>query len=283
MNDNDGGLKDILTSHGFRFSKSMGQNFLIDPHIPERIAEESGITDDMHVLEIGPGIGALTKHLCRRAGFVTAIELDKALPPILAETLAAFPNHEIISGDALKLDIAELMQRKSEYTRFAVCANLPYNITAPILAKLLECGIFESLTVMVQREVAMRMTAKPGTSDYGAFTVFINYHTNPQRLFDVPPGCFMPAPKVTSSVVRMVTKPQPPEIHDRDKFLKVVKASFSQRRKMLVNTLMPICGGMTKNEVTKIVTACGINAQARGETLGIPEFAALARVIFPEK
>ena len=278
-----GDIKDILARHGFRFSKSMGQNFLVDPFVPERIAEESGISSDMHVLEIGPGIGALTRHLCECAGFVTAIELDKALPPILAETLAGYPNHEIISGDALKLDIAELMRRKPEYTRFAVCANLPYNITAPIIAKLLECGIFESVTVMVQREVAHRMAAKPETSEYGAFTVFINYHTKPQKLFDVPPGCFMPAPKVMSSVVRMETIPQPPEIEDKDKFFKVVKASFSQRRKMLVNTLMPICGGLTKDEVTKIVTDCGINAMARGETLGIPEFAALAKAIFPEK
>ena len=280
MSDNDVGMRDILARHGFRFSKSMGQNFLVDPYIPERIAEESEISADMHVLEIGPGIGALTRHLCERAGFVTAIELDKSLPPILAETLADYPNHEIIPGDALKLDIAELMLRKSEFTRLAVCANLPYNITAPIIAKLLECGIFETVTVMVQREVANRMAAKPGTSDYGAFTVFVNYYAAPQKLFDVPPGCFMPAPKVTSSVVRMETHPQPPEIEDKDKFFKVVKAAFSQRRKMLVNTLMPICGGLNKDEVIKIVTDCGINAMARGETLGIPEFARLARALF---
>ena len=276
-------IKDILARHGFRFSKSMGQNFLVDPNIPERIAEESGISTDMHVLEIGPGIGALTKHLCEYAGFVTAIELDKALLPILAETLAEYPNHEIIEGDALKLDITELMQRKPEFSRLAVCANLPYNITAPVIAKLLECGIFESVTVMVQREVAHRMAAKPGTPDYGAFTVFINYHAKPEKLFDVPPGCFMPAPKVTSSVVRMETQPQPPEIEDADKFFKVVKASFAQRRKMLVNALMPICGGFTKDEVTKIVTDCGISATARGETLGIPEFSALSKALFPEK
>ena len=275
-------IKDILARHNFRFSKSMGQNFLVDPNIPERIAEEAGISPDMHVLEIGPGIGVLTRHLCEYAGFVTAIELDKALLPILAETLAEHPNHEIISGDALKLGLAELMRRKPEFTRFAVCANLPYNITAPIIAKLLECGIFESVTVMVQREVAHRMTAKPGTSDYGAFTVFINYHTKPEKLFDVPPGCFMPAPKVTSSVVRMETQAQPHEIEDKDKFFKVVKAAFAQRRKTLVNTLMTISGGLNKAEMTRIVTDCGINALARGETLGIPEFAQLAKTLFPE-
>lgn len=283
MSNTGESVKEILTRHGFRFSKSMGQNFLVDPNIPVRIAEESLISSDIHVLEIGPGIGALTRQLCCVAGFVTAIELDNSLMPILEETLSDYPNHEIISGDGLKLDIEALMKRKPEYERFAVCANLPYNITAPIIAKLLECGIFESLTVMVQREVAARMTAKPGTSDYGSFTVFVNYYTNPQKLFDVQPGSFMPAPKVVSAIVRMETKPQPPEVLDKDKFFMVVKAAFAQRRKTLVNALMPICGGYSKDDVTQIVTACGINALARGETLGIPEFARLAKMLFPEK
>ncbi|NLB29552.1 MAG: 16S rRNA (adenine(1518)-N(6)/adenine(1519)-N(6))-dimethyltransferase RsmA, partial [Clostridiales bacterium] len=276
MNRGDGGIREILARHGFHFSKSMGQNFLTDPNVPEKIAAAAGIFPDMHALEIGPGIGALTRHLCERAGYVTAIELDRALPPILAETLADYSNYEIVSGDALKLDIAELMRRKPEYTRFVVCANLPYNITAPVITRLLECGIFESVTVMVQREVAQRMAALPGTKAYGAFTVFVNYHAKPDILFDVPPGCFMPAPKVMSSVVRLETQPPPPEICDKSEFFRVVKAAFAQRRKTHVNALGSI-GGLSKDEVTRIVTDCGIDALARGETLGVPEFASVAK------
>lgn len=275
--------REILERHGFRFSKSMGQNFLVDPHIPERIAEAAELTSDMHVLEIGPGIGALTRHLCERAGFVTAIELDKALPPILSEVLSEYKNFEVISGDALKLNIVEIMRRKPEYTRFAVCANLPYNITSPVIAELFECGIFESITIMIQREVACRLAAKPGTGDYGAFTVFVNYHAEVQKLFDVPPGCFMPQPKVTSSVVRLVPQPPPPEIADKDKFFRVVKAAFSQRRKTLVNAIGGITSGLTKNELTNVVLSCGIDSRARGETLGIPEFARLTKALFPDK
>jgi 16S rRNA (adenine1518-N6/adenine1519-N6)-dimethyltransferase len=268
-------IKELLARHGFRFSKSMGQNFLTDAEIPERIAEAARLTRETHALEIGPGIGALTASLCRRAGFVTAVELDAALLPILSETLRDFENYEIVRGDALKLGLRELMARRNE-PRLAACANLPYNITAPAVAALLEAGIFETVTVMVQREVARRFCARPGTADYGAFTVFVNYHADTEALFDVDPESFMPAPKVVSSVVRMTPRAPEAEIGDELFFFRVVKAAFSQRRKTLVNALAS--GGFgTKDAIFNAVADCGIEPLARGETLGITEFAELAR------
>ncbi|MDR0838546.1 MAG: 16S rRNA (adenine(1518)-N(6)/adenine(1519)-N(6))-dimethyltransferase RsmA [Oscillospiraceae bacterium] len=270
-------IRALLARHGFRFSRSMGQNFLIDPEIPERIADAAGLDARTHVLEIGPGIGALTAALCRRAGFVTAVELDGALLPMLDETLADCPNREIIRGDALKRDIAELMARRPELPRKVAAANLPYNITAPAIAALLECGAFEAVTLMVQREVAHRITAKPGTKDYGAFTVFVRFHADAQLLFDVPPESFLPAPKVTSSVVRLIPRAQPEEVADADFFFRVVKAAFAQRRKTLVNALAAGGFGLSKDAIGEVVTGCGIGALARGETLGIPEFAEIAK------
>ncbi|MDR0445944.1 MAG: 16S rRNA (adenine(1518)-N(6)/adenine(1519)-N(6))-dimethyltransferase RsmA [Oscillospiraceae bacterium] len=271
-------IKALLARHKFRFSKSMGQNFLINPEIPERIADSARLARDTHVLEIGPGIGALTAELCRRAGFVTAVELDTALLPILEETLQKCENYEIVRGDAMKLGIRELMTRRGE-TRLAACSNLPYNITAPAIAAMLEAGVFESITIMVQREAARRVCALPGTPDYGAFTVFINYHADAEALFDVPPESFMPAPKVTSSVVRLTPHAPPPEIEDADFFFRVVRAAFAQRRKTLVNALVSGGFGLPKDAAADMLTAEGIDVLARGETLGIPEFAALARRI----
>ena len=198
-------LKDIQSlpnRHGFHFSKAMGQNFLIDAAVPQAIAEGCGADESCAVLEIGPGIGCLTAQLARRAGKVAAVELDKRLPPVLEETLAEYDNVHVISGDILKLDIPALVQEEFGTLRPLVCANLPYNITTPVLSALIDSGCFESLTVMIQKEVAQRICAAPGTGDYGAFSVYMQFHTEPEILFDVPPHCFTPQPKVTSAVLR---------------------------------------------------------------------------------
>ena len=189
------------------------------------------------MLEIGPGIGPLTVQLARRAAKVAAIELDRTLYPILAETLAPYPNAEVVPGDAMKLDLAALVSDKFSGLTAIACANLPYNITTPVLTALIEAGCFASITVMIQREVARRICARPGTGDYGAFSVFCQYHTDPELLFDVPPDCFIPAPKVTSSVLRMVPRPAPEEVDDPEDFFRVVRAAFAQRRKTLLNGL----------------------------------------------
>jgi 16S rRNA (adenine1518-N6/adenine1519-N6)-dimethyltransferase len=281
LEQNEYSLKDLLFRHGFRFSKSMGQNFLIDRSIPERIAEGSGIDGTFGVLEIGPGIGALTAALSRRAAAVVAVELDKNLLPILEETMAGYKNVRIISGDILKLDIANTVRTDLPGLRPAVCANLPYNITTPVLTALTETRVFESITVMVQREVARRMAAPPGSSDYGAFSVFVRYHSEPRILFDVPPDAFIPQPKVTSSVVTMVMrKTKPEQVGSEEMFFRVVRASFAQRRKTLVNGLLSAFGErLTKETLIGILAGCGLSPLIRGETLGIPEFARIARVL----
>lgn len=271
-------MRALLGSHGFKFSKSMGQNFLIDANIPEKIVRLSGINQDYGVLEIGPGIGALTALLSGVAGKVTAVELDEKLLPILSETLSGRTNVEIVQGDILKLNIPALVNEKMPGLKHCVCANLPYNITTPTLTVLIESGIFESITVMVQREVALRMCAKAGTSDYGAFSVFINYHTQPEILFDIPPECFMPRPKVYSSVITMKTRPKPLlEPNDEVKFFRVVRAAFGQRRKTLVNALHAVFGEkMSKDDITAIVTQCGFDYRVRGETLNLEAFMRLS-------
>ena len=271
-------IKELLARHGFRFSKSMGQNFLIERSVPERIAEMSGIDESWGVLEIGPGIGALTVQLAQRAGKVVSVELDKALPPLLKESLAGCDNVKIISGDILKTDIYELVQSEFAGRRLCVCANLPYNITTPVLTKLMDTGLFEFLTVMIQKEVAKRITASPGAADYGAFTVYANYHSHPEILFDVSPSCFMPQPKVTSSVIKLTRREKPECVRDEKLFFKVVRASFAQRRKTMVNGLASVFP-MTKEELTDIIKQCGFDEKVRGETLGIPEFALIANMI----
>ena len=190
-------IRALLGRHGFRFSKSMGQNFLIEGWVPRDIAEASGAGPDTGVLEIGPGIGPLTVQLARRAAKVAAIELDRTLYPILAETLAPYPNAEVVPGDAMKLDLAALAADKFSGLTPIACANLPYNITTPVLTALIEAGCFASITVMIQREVALRICAAPGSSDYGAFSVFCQYHTQPELLFEVGPECLLPAPSLS--------------------------------------------------------------------------------------
>ena len=271
-------IKQLLERHGFRFSKSMGQNFLIDGSVPERIAEMSGIDKSFGVLEIGPGIGALTQHLCALAGKVTAVELDKSLPPLLDESLAQFDNVEIVTGDILKTNIPELVRTKMPEMRYAVCANLPYNITTPVLTALIQAGIFESITVMIQREVARRICAAEGDEDYGAFSVYAQYHTEPELLFDVPPSCFMPQPKVYSSVIKMtVRREKAAAVKDEELFFKTVRASFAQRRKTLVNGLFSgFSGKLTKPQVIQVLNDCGLDEKVRGEKLSIAQFARIA-------
>lgn len=278
---NEKDLGRLLSRHGFRFSKAMGQNFLIDSSVPECIAEGAGIDKTHFVLEIGPGIGALTAALCRRAGKVVSVELDNRLLPLLQETLADYDNSKIISGDILKLDIGRLVREENPGLRSVVCANLPYNITSPVLTALMETQLFESITVMVQREVARRICAAPGTPDYGAFSVYVGYHAQPEILFDVAPDCFVPQPKVTSAVVTLVMRTAPPEgIDDEALFFRVVRASFAQRRKTLVNGLEAAFGSaLSKQTLKEIIADAGFDVQIRGEALALQDFAAVARRI----
>ena len=273
-------IREILGKNGFRFSKSMGQNFLIDPSVPLRIAEEAGIGPDTGVLEVGPGIGCLTSCLAPGAGKVVCLELDTALRPILARTLEEYGNVEVVYGDALKTDLPSLAAEKFAGLRPVVCANLPYNITSPLITAFLEAGCFETITVMVQKEVARRMAAKPGTADYSAFSVLVQWYAQPELLFDVPPHCFMPAPKVTSSVIRLQKRADPPaEVPDTALFFRTVRAAFSQRRKTLVNALGAGFGTLSKQQLADIIASCSFDERVRGEALSIPEFAKLAQAL----
>ena len=272
--NNSKSMKGLLESHGFKFSKSMGQNFLIDANIPEKIVRLSEITKEYGVLEVGPGIGALTRELSLAAGMVTCVELDETVLPILAVELEGFENVKVIQGDILKADINKLLNDNFSGYKPCVCANLPYNITSAAVSKLIDSGQFEFITVMVQREVALLMCASPKSSDYSAFSVYINYFTKPSILFDVPPECFMPRPKVHSAVVKMKMRDTLPLGQDDQKrFFKVVKAAFGQRRKTLVNALYSTYSRTkSKEEITEIITSCGFDPKIRGETLGIDEF-----------
>ncbi len=271
-------IKALLERHGFHFSKSMGQNFLIESWVPRDIAQASGADGSSAVLEIGPGIGPLTQQLSRLAGKVVSVELDRSLLPVLSETMADCPNVEIVPGDILKLDIGALLDEKFEGFTPIACANLPYNITTPVLTALLECGRFASITVMIQREVARRICAAPGTADYGAFSLFCQYHAGTELLFDVAPECFLPAPKVTSSVLRLLPRPKPSEVEDEAFFFRVVRASFAQRRKTLLNALSSSFGDrLSKEDLRQALADCSLPESVRGERLGIEEFAALAR------
>ncbi len=271
----------LLARHGFRFSKSMGQNFLIDASVPAAIAEASEASEENGVLEIGPGIGALSACLCRMAGKVVAVELDETLKPLLQETMSPYDNFEVVYGDILKTDLAALVQEKFAGLKPVVCANLPYNITTPVMTKLIESKLFSSITVLVQKEVAERLCAVPGTAAYGAFTVFMQYYTEPKLLFEVERECFMPSPKVTSAVMRATVRKEPPvAVADEKFFFRTVYAAFALRRKTLVNSLMTAFSqNFDKERLTQIVTACGFPADIRGERLGIAEFAALAEAL----
>lgn len=273
-----GDLQKLLSRHGFHFSKRMGQNFLIDAAVPRAIAGACGAGDGHAVLEIGPGVGTLTRELASRAGRVVAVELDRALLPLLAETVGECPNVEIVPGDVMKLDLPALIADKFKGFTPIVCANLPYNITTPVITKLLECGAFAAITVMIQREVALRVCASPGTGDYGAFSVLCQFYARCDYRFEVPPECFLPAPKVTSAVVTLTPQPKPSCVEDQDAFFRVVRAAFAQRRKTLLNCLAAAYGDRYgKAELGEILSQCGFPEGVRGEQLGIPEFARLAR------
>lgn len=271
-------IQTLLKRHGFRFSKSMGQNFLIQPQVPQDIADASGASSASAVLEIGPGIGPLTVQLATRAGKVIAVELDRSLLPVLAETLSGFENVEIIPGDVMKLDLDAIIADKFNGFTPIVCANLPYNITTPVMTRLIESSHFAAITVMIQREVARRVCAQPGTADYGAFSVFCQYHARCEYRFEVPPECFYPAPKVTSAVVTLTQQPKPECVEDEEAFFRVVKAAFAQRRKTLLNCLGTAYGDRySKEELRQIIVDCDLPEDIRGERLGISEFAALAK------
>ena len=277
-------MKPLLAEHGFHFSKAKGQNFLIASWVPEQIAEDSGVCEDVGVLEIGPGIGPLTQQLCLRAGKVCAVEVDKRLAPILKQTVGEFENLEIVWEDVLKQNIPELVAQKLPGLRPMACANLPYYITSPILTALLEADCFEAVTVMVQKEVAQRIAAAPGTADYSAFSVFCQYYAEPELLFDVPAHCFMPQPKVTSAVITLrVRKERPWKIDDEKIFFRAVRASFAMRRKKLSNGLASGFPELGKTGAAEVIARCGFNENVRGETLGIEEFAAIANAIAGRK
>ena len=277
-------MRPLLQEHGFHFSKAKGQNFLIAGWVPEQIAEDSGVDETAGVLEIGPGIGPLTQQLCLRAKKVVACELDERLKPILDVTVGEFSNLEIIWSDVLKQDVPQLIREKFAGLRPMACANLPYYITSPILSALLEAECFDSVTVMVQKEVAQRIAAKPGTADYGAFSVFCQFYAEPELLFDVPAHCFMPQPKVTSAVIALrVRKQLPWDVADKDIFFRTVRASFAMRRKKLQNGLAAGFPELGKQGAGEVIAACGLTENVRGETLDIPGFVAIANEIARRK
>ena len=273
-------MKPLLAQHGFHFSKAKGQNFLISRWVPERIAEEAGVDETAGVLEIGPGIGPLTQQLALRAGKVCAVEVDERLKPILALTVGEFSNTEILWSDILKQNIPALVQEKFPGLRPMACANLPYYITSPILTALLEAECFRSVTVMVQKEVAQRIAAQPGSPDYSAFSIFCQYYAKPEILFDVPAGCFLPQPKVTSAVTTLKVREEKPwDISEPEIFFRAVRASFAMRRKKLQNGLASGFPQLGKAGAAEVIAAAGLPENVRGETLGIPEFARLSKEI----
>ncbi len=273
-------MKPLLAEHGFHFSKAKGQNFLIAPWVPQSIAEQAGVDGTAGVLEIGPGIGPLTQQLCLRAKKVCAVELDERLEPILDITVGEFDNLEIIWNDVLRLDLPALVKGEFEGLRPMACANLPYYITSPILTALLEADCFESVAVMVQKEVAQRIAAAPGSADYSAFTVFCQYYAEPELLFDVPAHCFLPQPKVTSAVIQLkVRKERPWDILEEKTFFRAVRASFAMRREKLANGLAAGFPELGKSGAAEVIEKAGFEANIRGEMLGIPEFAKIANEI----
>ncbi len=274
-----GYLRDLLERHGFRFSKKLGQNFLINPSVCPRMAEACGIGADGGVLEIGPGVGVLTRELAKQAGRVVAVELDDRLPPVLAETLAGQDNVDIVWGDCMKLDLHALIKERFGDRPVAVCANLPYYITSPIIMMLLESRLpVENITVMVQKEAAQRLCAAPGTREAGAVTLAVQYYAQAETLFSVSRGSFLPAPNVDSAVIRLTRRKTPPcEVTDEAVLFRLIRAGFNQRRKTLLNSLTG--AGYSKERLSAAFTAVGMAPTARAEQLTLPEFAALANAL----
>ena len=267
-------IRRLLDSHGFRFSRAMGQNFLIDPSVPASIAESVGADRDCAVLEVGPGIGCLTRELAQRAGKVLSVELDRSLEPILKETLADEDNTEILFSDVMKLDLRRLAEEKLNLPTKLVCANLPYNITSPVMTAIIEAGCFERIVVMIQKEVAERICAGPGTKDYGAFGLFVQWYYEPKLLFTVSPHCFMPQPKVTSAVILLQKRREPPaQVLDEKLFFRVIRAAFNYRRKTLANALSAVFPGFSKSDCETILNLCSFDTNIRGEKLNLVDFA----------
>ena len=277
-------VRDLLERHGFTFSKAMGQNFLINPSVCPRMAEESGADKGVGVLEVGPGIGVLTVELAKRADKVVCVELDDRLLPILDETLADYDNVEIIHGDVLKVDLEEIIATRFAGIRVVICANLPYYITTPILMRLLESRLpVEAITVMVQKEAAQRLCAPPGTRECGAISAAIAYYADPKQVFSVSAGSFMPAPNVDSAVIRLdVRESSPVAVKDEAMLFTVVRGAFSQRRKTALNAISSAIG-MDKVTLGRCFEAAGIEANIRAEKLTLDDFASLADAILDEK
>ena len=273
-------VRDLCARHGFTLSKGFGQNFIVNPGVCPKIVEAAGIGPEWGVLEVGPGIGVLTRELARRAARVVAVEVDNRLPPLLAETLAGYNNVEIVMQDILKVDIAALIREKFAGMPVAVCANLPYYITSPILMRLLEEKLsIRQITVMVQKEAAERICAAPGTRQAGAISYAVAYYAKPQVLFSVQPGSFYPPPKVTSAVIRLEVHPEPPvPVPDEAAYFRLVRAAFGQRRKTAANAISAGLG-LPKAQVTAAMEQAGLPATARPEQLTLEQFAALSRAL----
>ena len=275
-----GVIRELLTRHGFTFSKSLGQNFLINPSVCPRMAEAAVETDKTGVLEIGPGIGVLTNELLKRAKRVVAVELDKRLLPVLDETLSEYDNLKIINADVMELDLNRLIEEEFAGMEVAVCANLPYYITSPIIMKLLEDRLpVSSITVMVQKEAAQRLCAEPGSRDSSAITAAVRYYCEPELLFHVSAGSFMPAPKVDSAVIRL--RLREPAVHPKDEaaFFKVIRGAFAQRRKTVLNSLSSSLS-IDKTALSDILCKAGVDSNARAERLTLQNFSDISDAVY---
>lgn len=271
----------VLQKYHFNFQKKFGQNFLIDTHVLERIIEAAGITKDDFVLEIGPGIGTMTQYLCENAREVTAVEIDQNLIPILADTLSAYDNVTVINEDILKLDIVKLAEEKNAGKPIKVVANLPYYITTPIIMGLFESHVpIDSITIMVQKEVADRMQVGPGTKEYGALSLAVQYYAKPEIVAIVPPNCFMPRPSVGSAVIRLTRhKEVPVQVDDEKLMFRIIRASFNQRRKTLANGLNNAPDiHLTKEQIQECIEELKVPATIRGEALSLEQFAAFSNI-----
>ena len=274
---------EVLKKYGFRFQKRYGQNFLIDSHILEKIIEAAEITKEDMVLEIGPGIGTMTQYLAEHAREVVAVEIDKTLIPILEDTLSAYDNVTVINEDILKVDIEALAREKNGNRPIKVVANLPYYITTPIIMGLFESHTpLASITIMVQKEVADRMQAGPGTKDYGALSLAVQYYAKPEIMMNVSPGCFIPKPNVGSAVIRLTRYEQNPvQVKDEDFLFSLIRAAFGQRRKTRVNSLTNASFlSVSKEEILRALSEMGISETVRGEALTLEEFAKLSNLLF---
>lgn len=272
----------VLQKYNFNFQKKFGQNFLIDTSVLERIMDAADITKEDCVLEIGPGIGTMTQYLAERAGEVVAVEIDKALIPILEDTLSAYDNVTVINADILKLDIAQIVEEKNGGKPIKVVANLPYYITTPIIMGLFESHVpLKSITIMVQKEVADRMQVGPGTKDYGALSLAVQYYAKPEIVANVPPNCFIPRPNVGSAVIRLTRYEEPPvQVKDEKLMFALIRASFNQRRKTLINGLGNASGlKVTKEQAAEALERMGLSPTVRGETLTLEQFAELSNLL----